>query len=110
VKQIRLSKGLFALVSPEDYEWLIQWKWCASHESRGTKHYAIRFEKKEGVRRKVRMHREIMNRMTSWSLSGGLVVDHDNHNGLDNRRENLSLISQRENMLKSPGWKRRTVG
>ncbi len=42
MKQIRLTKGLFALVSPEDYDRLSQYKWTASHESRGTKWYAIR--------------------------------------------------------------------
>lgn len=112
MNQIRLSKGLFALVSPEDYEWLCQWKWHASNESNGKKWYAVRFAYSQGKRIKVRMHREVLFRKLQNCLSlspevFGLVVDHDNHNSLDNRRENLNLMTQRENMLKCPGWKRR---
>lgn len=114
MKQIRLSKGLFALVSDADFDWLMQWSWYASHESRGTKWYAIRREGKK----KIRMHRAILERPTALVYCGesvryevppGMVVDHINHNSLDNRRENLQVITQRENMLLSPGWKRKTT-
>lgn len=108
MKQIRLSKGLFALVSDEDFEFLLQWKWCASYGSRGTKWYAVR---KEG-RRTVRMHREVLCRKYN-SLAPlvpqlfNMVVDHINHNSLDNRRENLELVTQTENMRRSEGWKKK---
>jgi len=26
---IPLTQGLYALVDGEDYDWLMQWKWCA---------------------------------------------------------------------------------
>ncbi len=107
MSQIRLSKGLYAIVSPEDLEWLNQWTWCASHESRGTKWYAIRWDLTSGVRTKIRMHRAIIERMQG--LTPGLVVDHVNHNSLDNRRENLEAITQVENMRRSPGFKKKGV-
>jgi hypothetical protein len=50
VKEIVLSKGKknqrIALVDDADYDFLSQWKWSASLESRGTKWYAIRWSKK----------------------------------------------------------------
>ncbi len=103
MKQIRLSKGLYTLVDDEDYDYLMQWIWYASNESRGTKWYAIRRE--AGV--KIRMHRVIIER--NEIIPSGMVVDHINHNSLDNRRENLEVITQRENMKRSPGWKQRKV-
>jgi hypothetical protein len=123
MKQIRLSKGLYALVSEQDFDFLNQWTWYASNESRGTKWYAIRREK--GV--KIRMHRVIAQRrgyeileancrkngvppvVGEWNypIPEGMVVDHVNHNSLDNRRENLEVITQVENMKRSPGWKKR---
>ena len=103
MKQIRLSKGLYTLVDDEDYDYLMQWIWYASNESRGTKWYAIRRE--AGV--KIRMHRVIIER--GEVIPSGMVVDHVNHNSLDNRRENLEVITQRENMKRSPGWKQRKI-
>jgi hypothetical protein len=31
MKQITLTKGQFAIVDDEDYEWLSQWKWHVAH-------------------------------------------------------------------------------
>lgn len=112
MKQIRLTKGLYALVSDYDYPYLMQWSWCASHESRGTKWYAVRRE--GGV--KIRMHRAIIERPSGLMIDGviahykipeGHVVDHKNHNSLDNRRENLEVVTQTENMKRSVGWKKK---
>jgi hypothetical protein len=103
MRQIRLSKGLYTLVDDEDYAWLTQWTWYASHESRGTKWYAIR---REG-RVKIRMHRAIVERR-GLIIPDGHVVDHVNHNSLDNRfSSNLEIVSQTENMRRSPGWKKK---
>lgn len=122
MKQIRLSKGLFTLVNAEDYDWLMQWKWCASLESRGTKFYAVRFEGKK----KMRMHVEIVKRRQNLAeIPQGMVVDHVNDNSLDNRyvardfdrleiyhfsiKQQLEIITQTENMRRSKGWKKKAV-
>lgn len=110
VKQIRLSQGLYALVNDEDFEWVNQWKWHASQESRRTKWYACRREK--GV--KIRMHIEIFKKRSHFEIPAGFIIDHVNHNSLDNRYATeegfqLECITQAENMRRSPGWKRKGV-
>lgn len=105
MKQIKLTKGLFALVSDEDFERVNQFKWTASLESRGTKYYAIRRITADGKRVKIRMHRFIMGLPPRMDASE-LVVDHVNDNGLDNRRENLQAITQTQNMDKVKTWRR----
>lgn len=103
MREIPLSKGKVALVSDEDYERVSQFKWHASLESRGTKWYACRRETINGKRVKIRMHRFVMG--LPPGAEDSRVVDHLNHNSLDNRRENLEVITQEENMQRSPGWK-----
>lgn len=102
MKKIPLSQGLFAIVSDEDFDRVNQFKWTASNESRGKKKwYAIRYEKMpDGKRKKIRMSRFILG------LSDGdiRVVDHLDGDGLDNRRENLDVVYQDENMRRARGW------
>lgn len=102
MKQIRLSQGLYCLVDDEYYNMLMQHKWHASQESRKTKWYAVRRE--AGV--KIRMHRQIME-WNGYNIVPPYVIDHINHNSLDNRLENLEMVTQTENMRRSPGWKKK---
>lgn len=105
MREIPLSKGMSALVDDEDYERVSQHKWYASNESRGTKWYAIRRITIEGKRLKIRLHHFVLG-IKSSDLAPGEVVDHLDHNGLNCQKGNLERITQRENMLRSPGWKR----
>lgn len=101
MKRVKLTKKKYALVSDEDFERVNAFKWYASHESRGTKWYAVR--RQNG--KKIRMHRFILGLQTG--KEDPRVVDHVNHNSLDNRRENLEIVTQKENMQRSPGWKKK---
>ncbi len=84
MKQIPLTKGMFALVDDDMYDYLMQWKW---HVSQGTSTwYAERTENGQ----RFKMHRVIMN------VPKGMDTDHINHNGLDNRIENLRICTRRE--------------
>ncbi len=82
---IPLTQGQFAIVDAEDYDRLAQHKWCAV-KGRDT-FYAQRF--KDG--KIVGMHREIMR------APKGMMCDHRNHNGLDNRKSNLRLCTSAQN-------------
>jgi hypothetical protein len=95
-RRIPLSRGMYAIVDPDDFWSLNRYKWCALAGQRTF--YAIRriYQGKNRKRKTVWMHREIMK-------SGDkLVCDHINHNGLDNRKANLRLASRSQN-----SWNRR---
>lgn len=92
--QIPLTKGLVALVDDDDYDFLMQWKWCASDCSRGlgTKFYAVtQIRTFEYKRKRIYMHRVIMGEPLN------LCVDHINGDSLDNRKENLRSVTVSEN-------------
>jgi hypothetical protein len=83
-KKIVLKHGEIALVDADDYDRLFNFNWY-SVSSKGSK-YA-----KTG--KNTRMHRMILNLTDSK-----LIVDHLNGNGLDNRKQNLRIVSSAENV------------
>lgn len=89
MKEISLSKGLVALVDDDDYEWLSKYKWYACRGKSGW--YAVHETRQSEGGRVIRMHREIVD------AQPGELVDHWNHDTLDNRRENLRLCSDTQN-------------
>jgi len=88
-KLIPLTQGKFAMVDPADFEWLKDFKWHAIKVS--SNYYACR---KVGGK-SILMHREIMQ------PPEGMVVDHKNHQSLDNHRCNLRVCTQQENVCNS---------
>ena len=91
MKEIILSRGEFALVDDEDYEWLNQWKWYKNNDGYATRcawigHGYIRYY----------MHRVIMN------TPKGMFTDHINQNRLDNRRSNLRVCNLVQNLANRP--------
>lgn len=100
VKKIKLTRGKFALVDDEDYERLNKYKWHVN-ESRNL-YYAMRSQAVEVVngeqkRKGVKMHRLIMEHKLGRELKEEELIDHINHNTLDNTRQNLRITSVRQN-------------
>jgi hypothetical protein len=89
MKTITTKQGVKILVDDEDYLRLKAHKWSVN--SRG---YAVRFTEHLGVKKGIRMHREILE---LGEYDGGMEVDHINRNKLDNRRCNLRLVTRSEN-------------
>ncbi len=89
MKKIELTKGRFALVDDEDYEWLNQWKWWVSDGE--SKSYAIRRFEKNKKSHLIFMHKLILN------VPKGMQGDHINGNSLDNQRSNLRICTKDEN-------------
>jgi HNH endonuclease/AP2 domain len=84
---ILLTRYQEAIVDDADYEWLDQWKWTAAWKPGTRSFVAYRKIRKTNIY----MHREIMQPLK------GFLVDHINHNTLDNRRSNLRICTHAEN-------------
>jgi len=93
MKEIPLTRGMVALVDDEDYDALMQHKWCATPTR--TQWYALRRDQQGHA---ILMHREIL------APGPGKMVDHRNHNGLDNRRGNIRIVTGSQNCYnRKPG-------
>lgn len=92
MKEIPLTKGRYgafvALVDDADYEWLNQHKWYAG--KRRQSWYAYRGTEENG--HKIAMHQMILR------TPKGMKTDHRNGDGLDNRRENIRICTNTENV------------
>lgn len=91
MREIELTQGKIAIVDDEDYELVMRHKWYYA-EYRPGYGYA-KTNNKGRSPALLRMHRVILG------LNGNEKVDHINGNSLDNRRKNLRLVTQSQNMM-----------
>ncbi len=92
--EVRLTNGLIALVDAEDATRVSGLTWHADHRLNGVTYVRAMVTEvpgRGGKRVPVYLHRLVMGAVR------GQVVDHVNFDGLDNRRENLRVCSQRQN-------------
>jgi len=90
---IQLTKGYVTEVSKKDYVYLIRFKWNARN-CRG-RIYAcrnVRLGKKKF--KTIYMHREIMQPLPT------MEIDHVDGNSLNNKRNNLEIVTRQENMYR----------
>jgi hypothetical protein len=95
-KEILLNKGLIALVSDEDFEWVSKIHWTVIIPQYGSPNASCLFEMSLGNRIRTCMGRAI------WIKHHGpipsmLQIDHINGNPLDNRIENIRICRPSEN-------------
>jgi hypothetical protein len=101
-RRIYLGEGEWTIVDQADYYLYGNLRWSARGKGWGL--YAVRDTKTEpGLTKMVYLHREIMNEPE------GLLVDHRNNNGLDNRRSNLRLATHYENTCNRRKTKAKTT-
>lgn len=100
-KKLQLTKGLFALVDDDDYERVNRIKWypCKGRRTKRGISYYVRRPWNSENRGKESLSRFIMNPPLNMS------VDHINGEGLDNRKENLRIVTHRENSRNRHGKK-----
>lgn len=105
MKFIKLTQGKFALVDDEDYELVSKHKWqyCLVGRHRDRECAMSRsWWKGHGKKRTIIMSRLIMN------APKGMVVDHKNLDTLDNRRDNLRVCTNQQNIFNSKPMKNKS--
>ena len=105
MKQIQLTgrhaagDNRFALVDDDAFPELSRYAWKAKPNGCSNHVYAVRnMLSPAGRWVTVRMHREVLG------YSGPLDVDHINRNALDNRRQNLRVVSRAQNCQNRGRW------
>jgi len=101
MKKIKLTQGQFTLVDDALYEELKQYKWCANKLS-DSRWYAWRVENKLSIL----MHRQVLG----LEYGDGKIIDHINRDSLDNRKENLRVVSNTENSRNHKNFSTNTSG
>jgi len=89
-RKINLTQGKVALVDDEDFDELNKFKWFARRDPKNDVWYAERHKTFDGEQKTIRMPHQI----TDFKYR---MVDHINHNGLDNRRCNLRPCNYSQN-------------
>ena len=90
MKLIKLTQGKDTLIDNDLFEELNKFKW---HYCIGKGYgYAVRTDRTSGIAVKVSMHRFIMD------CPFDMLVDHIDHNTLNNQRYNLRICTKTENV------------
>ncbi len=90
-RRIPLTRGRYAIVDPDDYPRLARYKWHLAQGGR-TWYAARSHTTPDGRTRTIAMHRQVL------PTPPGLVVDHINQHGWDNRKANLRPATPSQNV------------
>jgi len=104
MKEIIFTTGQIAIVDDDDFNWLSRYSWRIV---KGRNNYYAQtsfWDKNKKQNKNYSMHRLIMNN------PDGLQVDHINHNGLDNRKENLRICTASQNSMNTHKTKENKYG
>jgi len=103
VVEVPLTHGQVAIIDREDWERVRGYNWCAVYKDTRS-YYAVTHQQIHGKRRKIQMHRLILDAPKE------MQVDHINHNTLDNRKSNLRLCTPYQNQYNSRKQRNNTSG
>ena len=98
MQELLLKYGMTTQLDDEDFEWACQFKWGAYKSPCDHTYYVSR----QAADKRLYLHRELMN------AARGFVVDHADHNGLNNQRSNLRVCTHSQNMANQTARRDRT--
>ncbi len=90
MKILKLTQNKVSLLDDIDFEKASQFKWYARKDSK----YAFYAQRKfniDGTWKNIMLHRYLLN------PPADMYIDHINHDGLDNRRCNLRIVTHSQN-------------
>ena len=100
---IPLTNGGFVFVDDSDYEKVNKLKWRKVKDR--NRYYAVSTTvKNKNTRTYLKLHRYILN------APDGILVDHNNGNGLDDRRQNIRLCNESQNNFNRELLRNNTTG
>ena len=94
---IPLTKGHEAIVDLNMLTWIGHMNWSVDGSDPKYTMYAVTSISVNGKRKSLRLHNAIL-RLHGIDVPKGLVTDHINRNSLDNRFENLRVVTQAVNV------------
>lgn len=101
MKRIKLTRGYYAKIDDRDYQTVSAHKWFADVRKDGTV-YAATSGRVNGNRSTIRMHCLLLGTVGQKHRRIG---EHQNGDGLDNRRKNIRPASQKQNSWNTRGQK-----
>mgnify|MGYP001561025206 CR=1 FL=1 len=97
MRSIPLTKGYEAFIDDADYEAVSRFKWYAHihrYPDGSVKNvYARRTFYMAGKRKQILLHRYLLG-----LDDPKIQADHKNHSGLDNQRDNIRIVTNRQNL------------
>jgi hypothetical protein len=104
VMKIQFHEGyIYSVIDREDFDKVKDYPWHYTSNA-----YVSRTIRVDGSYKALYVHNLVMGRLDHTGKGSKESIDHINRNGLDNRKENLRLITQTEQNL-NQGRKGRTI-
>lgn len=92
---LELTLGQEAIIDGDDLRKVLEYRWYAIRRDDINTYYVVTHNHINGS--VMYLHRFLMD------APKGHVIDHINHNGLDNRRKNIRIVTQSKNLLNVRG-------